>query len=282
MTEGEPDGPAARALGRKRVAWTVVRVAVLTYAGLCLYACAAAGRMIFQPQPSSYSDGPDILKVPTADGETISALHLANPDAEFTVLHSHGNAEDLGTVLPFLQALRAQDFAVFAYDYRCYGTSEGKPSERKAYRDVEAAYDYLVGEVGVPPERIIAHGRSLGGGPACYIAAEREVGGLVLESSFVSAFRVVTRIPLLPFDRFKNLRKIAKADCPVLVIHGTADRVVPAWHGRKLFGRAREPKRHLELPGAGHNDPVWLERPEYWDAWEELAATVGSRRPSEG
>ena len=130
MTEGEPDGPAARALGRKRVAWTVVRVAVLTYAGLCLYACAAAGRMIFQPQPSSYSDGPDILKLTTADGETISAVHLPNADAEFTVLHSHGNAEDLGDILPFLRALHAKGYAVLAYDYRGYGTSEGKPSER--------------------------------------------------------------------------------------------------------------------------------------------------------
>ncbi len=254
--------------------WAALRVAGLSYVGVCLYALAVANRMIFLPQPPSYGDGPGVLKLDTSDGRRISAMHLRNPEAGLTVLYSHGNAEDLGDVLPFLEAMRKRGFSVMSYDYAGYGTSEGKPSEKVTYRDIEAAYAYLVGEAGVAPQSIIVHGRSVGGGVASHLAAGKPVGGLILESSFVSAFRVMTRYPLLPFDKFPNLRRIAKVDCPVLIIHGEADEMVPAWHGRKLFAKAREPKSHVVLPGARHNDAVWKDHPEYWQALEQFADLV--------
>lgn len=271
MSQHEPKRVGVRAL---RVVRSGVCIAALSYVGCCLYACFAADGVIFQPQPSSYADGPGILKIRTADGGTISAVRLESADAELTILYSHGNAEDLGDVRPFLEALQANGFDVLAYDYRGYGTSHGRPSERNAYRDAEAAYRYLVTDLGLPPERIIAYGRSLGGALGCHLAAQSPLGGLVLDSSFVTAFRVVTRVPLLPFDKFSNIRKIRKVGCPVLIIHGTDDRVVPPWHGRKLFERAHEPKLSLWLEGAGHNDPFWATRPEYWSTLAHLAALV--------
>ena len=111
--------------------------------------------------------------------------------------------------------------------------------------DVEAAYAYLVNELGVAPQRIIVLGRSVGSGPATYLASRKPVGALLLESPFVSAFRVVTGIPILPFDKFNNLSRIGQVHCPALVVHGTADRVVAFWHGRKLYEAANEPKLHL-------------------------------------
>ena len=149
-----------------------------------------ADRLIFLPPPPGYPDGPEILKVPTGDGQRIAAVYLVNPSATYTLLLSHGNAEDLGSTMPLLTGLRDLGFSVFAYDYRGYGRSEGTPSEARVYADIDAAYEHLVRELRVRPERIVAHGRSLGAGAAVDLAARRPLAGLVLESPFVSALQL--------------------------------------------------------------------------------------------
>src|SRR5438128_9503857 len=116
-----------------------------------------------------------------------------------TILFSHANAEDIRYDQELLERIRAAGFAVFAYDYQGYGTSEGRPSERHAYEDENAAYNFLVQSMHVQPNRIIAFGRSVGSGPACDLASRRPVAGLILESAFTSAFRVMTRVRVLPF-----------------------------------------------------------------------------------
>jgi len=244
---------------------------ILVYMSLLLYIYLCSDRMIFQPQRPTYQDGAEILKIETEDGAHLSALYLSNANAEFTILYSHGNAEDLGDTRLFLEIFRKQGFSVFAYDYRGYGTSEGTPSEKNAYRDVEAAYKYLVETLEVPPKRIIAHGRSLGGALAIHLACREQIAGLILESSFVTAFRVITRVPLAPFDKFRNIDKIEHVQCPVLVIHGTDDQIVPLWHGQSLFEQANEPKLHLWVEDAGHNDVIWVDGTRCWDMIKELA-----------
>ncbi|WP_333167543.1 alpha/beta hydrolase [Microcoleus sp. Pol12B4] len=184
----------------------------------------------------------------------ISAVHFPNPQAKHTILYSHGNAEDLDGILWLLREIRDSGFAVFAYDYQGYGTSQEKHSEYNTYRDIEAAYNYLTPHLGVPAKQIILYGRSVGGGPAINLASRQKVGGLVVESSFVSAFRVLTRMSLLPFDKFVNIDKIGKVRSPVLMIHGKADEVVHFWHGEKLFAAAKQPKLNFWVDGAGHND----------------------------
>ncbi len=246
----------------------------LVYAGLCLLAYLVSDRMIFLPPPATYRDSGEILSVTTADGVRISAIHLVNPPAEYTILYSHGNAEDLGLIAPLLARLREWGFAVFAYDYRGYGTSQGTPSESGAYEDVEAAYAYLTRALGVSPRRIIAYGRSVGSGPAVDLATRRPLAGLIVESGFVTAFRVLTRVPLLPFDKFRNADKIARVSCPVLVMHGVQDEVVPFAHGRRLFGTAPGPKRFLWVEGAGHNDFMLVAGDRQAQALHEFAALV--------
>jgi len=232
--------------------------------------------MIFLPPPATYRSGPEIVELRTADGIRIAALHLPNPSGDYTLLYSHGNAEDLGAVRPLLVRLRAIGFSVFAYDYRGYGASEGRPSERGAYADIDAAYAYLTTALGIPPARIIAYGRSVGSGPAVDLAARRPIGGLVVESAFTTAFRVLTRVPLLPFDRFRNIDKIGRVRCPVLVMHGRADEVVPLAHGEALWRAAPQPKRFLWADGAGHNDFWQVAGSEAAHALGELAALVGA------
>jgi fermentation-respiration switch protein FrsA (DUF1100 family) len=251
-------------------------VVVILYMAFLLNALFLADREIFLPRPSSYKETPEILKLRSANGNKISAIYLPNPSATYTLLVSHGNAEDLGDGRYWLNDLRNAGFNVLAYDYQGYGTSEGKPSEKRAYEDESAAYDYLTINLKTPPDRIIILGRSVGTGPAVYLAARKPAAGLVLQSPFLSAFRVLTGIPILPFDKFPNARDIGKVHCPVLIIHGTADRVIGIWHGRKLFALANEPKQSLWVEGADHNDLEIVAGAQYIRAVQNFAASLKS------
>jgi hypothetical protein len=249
----------------------------LIYAGVAAWAWFSSDRMIFLPPEPSYRDTSEILKVHTEGGDRIAAIYLANQAAAYTLLFSHGNGEDLGSLLPLLPVLRDLGFSVFAYDYRGYGLSEGTPSEQHVYGDIDAAYGYLTGELHVEPQRIVAYGRSLGAGAAVDLAARRPVGGLVLESPFLSAFRVMTRVPLFPFDKFRNADKIGRTRCPVLVMHGEADEIVPFHHGRQLFDRAPGPKIFVAIPGAHHNDFMVVAGARYGQALRDFEALLRGR-----
>ena len=274
------------------------RVGVPSWAAMLLYTGAVlvgiyaflgglvwwyADRMIFQPQTPGYTATPDVTLVPTADGDSIAVLWLPNPRARHTILYSHGNAEDIGDLRAFLADLREAGFSVLAYDYRGYGMSSRRvPSERSAYRDLAAAYEHLTGALGVPPGRVILHGRSLGGGIASELASRRPAAGLILESTFVSAFRVAIPRPIFPFDRFATAGRLRNVRCPVLVIHGTRDQVIPPWHGAALLERANPPKRHLWVEGAGHNDLVNVAGPRYWRTLRDFASSLPYTTPDDG
>ncbi len=255
----------------------MIRSAIFIYACFCIWAYFYTDRMIFLPQPSTYEDTQDILKLTTANGVSISAIYLPNPQAKYTILYSHGNAEDLGDGLPLLKELRDIGFSVFAYDYQGYGTSQGTPSERNAYKDIDAAYNYLTQELNIPPNRIIAYGFSVGGGPSVDLAARKPLAGLIVENTFISAFRVVTHIPIVPFDKFDNINKIKNVRCPVLVIHATADQVIPFYHGQKLFAAANEPKQFLSIEGAGHNNLRLVAGERYVQALREFVELVSNQ-----
>jgi abhydrolase domain-containing protein 17 len=252
----------------------LMRSIIFIYAFLCFYACFFSEGLIFQSPPSSQSDSREVIKVGSDNGMKISAVHFPNPQAKYTILYSHGNAEDLDGILWVLREIRDSGFAVFAYDYQGYGTSQGKPSEYNTYRDIDAAYNYLTQQLGVPAKQIIVYGRSVGGGPAIDLASRQSVGGLVVESSFVSAFRVLTQIPILPFDKFVNIDKIGKVRSPVLLIHGKADDVVRFWHGEQLFAAAKEPKLNFWVDGAGHNDLMDVAGDRYFETLRKFAKLV--------
>jgi fermentation-respiration switch protein FrsA (DUF1100 family) len=248
-------------------------IAGIAYAGFAVLLWLFAERLIFMPPAERYPRDDRVLLIPRAGGGTVAALHLPNPDARYTVLFSHGNAEHIVHGLDHLQGMRAAGFSVLAYDYSGYGLSTGRPSERAAYTDIEAAYDYLVHTAGVPPERIILHGRSLGGAVAADLASRRPAAGLVLESTFTSAYRVA-RLPFLPFDRFRTASKLPRIRMPVLVIHGTDDEVIGFWHGQRLHDLARGPKQRLWVPGATHNDLSWVAGERYWAALRTFADSL--------
>ena len=249
----------------------LVRSLIIIYVIFCLYVFFFADGKIFLPQPSTYQDTKEILKLTTPDRLQLSAVYLPNPASTHTILYVHGNAEDLGDIQPVLQKLQNIGFSVFAYDYRGYGTSQGTPTERNAYRDIETAYNYLTQQLRVPSQRIIAYGRSVGGGSAVDLASRKPVAGLIMESAFTTAFRVIVPIPILPFDKFRNIDKIKKLKCPVLVMHGKADDTIPFQHGQQLFAAAKEPKLSLWVDEAGHNDVMWVAGDGYSDTLRQFA-----------
>ncbi|HEX6589786.1 MAG TPA: alpha/beta hydrolase [Longimicrobiales bacterium] len=260
-----------------QTALVVVGAIAALYAALVLVAWRFGEVLMFPaPGPSYRSDSIDgLVTLRAADGNGVSALHLENPRARYTILYSHGNGEDLGNVLPVLEAIRDLGFAVFAYDYRGYGTSPGRASADGAVLDAEAAYEHVTGALGVAADRLILWGRSIGGGPTVHLASTRACAGMVLEATFTSAFCVVTSRRILPFDRFENRRLIRGLSLPTLFIHGTKDRIVPFVHGRRNFECAAEPKTAVWVDGAGHND-LWLVAPDrIGTALVEFAASLG-------
>ncbi len=242
-----------------KLTWGKLGLSVLfLYTCFALYIFIRSDDLIFLPQPASYQDTKDILKLPISNTENISAIYLPNSQSAYTLLYIHGNAEDLGDIRPILDRLHGWGFNVFAYDYRGYGTSNGKPSEANAYRDADLAYTYLTQQLKISPQQIIIYGRSVGGGSATELATKKPIAGLVLESTFTSAFRVVVPFPLLPFDKFANLDKLQKIKSPILIMHGGSDRVIPFQHGQLLYEAALTPKMSLWIPEAGHNDFTWV------------------------
>lgn len=253
---------------------SLLRIAVLLYAGLLAFGYFLSDRYIFLPRPSSYKDTPEFLKLTTEDGSKITALYLQNRSAKFTLLISHGNSEDLGDDRDWLEDLQKAGFNIFAYDYEGYGTSEGRPNEARTYQDESAAYSYLVTALKIPPSRIIIFGKSVGSGPAVHIAAREPAAGLIVQSGFTSAFRVVTRVSIVPFDKFPNYKDIRNVHCPVLIMHGTIDSVISFEHGKVLFELANEPKTHLWVDGANHNDLEDIAGENYFKTLQTFAASL--------
>ncbi|MBD2507092.1 alpha/beta hydrolase [Nostoc muscorum FACHB-395] len=244
------------------------------YIFFALYVYFRADSMIFLSRPSSYQDNPEIIKLKSGENTNISATYLLNNQANYTILYVHGNSEDLGDIKQILEKLHAWGFSVFAYDYRGYGTSQGKATESHAYEDINSAYNYLTENLKTPPERIIVLGRSVGGGSAVNLAMRKPIAGLILESSFISAFQVIVPFRILPFDKFPNLDNIKKVKCPILVIHGKADDVIPFAHGEKLFNAAISPKLYLWVEEANHNDLFWVGEKKYQKALQEFTTLV--------
>jgi len=258
-----------------------LRIAILLgacYGVLCLIAGCFSNSLLFPKPRPSYAKGETDLFLNTPSGERIACLYLKNSEANgTTILFSHGNAEDLGYASDYLEVLHGLGFSVLAYDYPGYGQSSGKPTEKGCHDAAQAAYEHLVNKEGIPSESIVLHGRSLGSGPSCKLASKYKVGGLILESPFVSAFRVMTHVTLLPWDKFSNIDCAKKVACPSLVIHGEMDEVVPFWHGQRIFDALPEPKTFHRIPKANHNDVAEVSGNAYWKTIKDFCQTIAKK-----
>lgn len=197
---------------------------------------------------------------------------------DYVILFCHGNAGNISHRVDCYQVLLDSGLNVFAFDYRGYGKSSGKPSEAGTYLDAQAAYDWLVRR-GFPGERILVWGESLGGAVAAELASRVRVGGLILQSTFTSVPAIGAELfPFLPTKwicsiQYDTLAKLPRLQIPVLVMHGRKDSIVRFQHAERLFAAANPPKLFHELPG-DHNDSWLTQEREYRKALEEFLAMV--------
>jgi len=202
----------------------------------------------------------DLIWLTTAHGHRIPAVHIrrSNIGTDRVVIYSHGNAEDLGQRLPYLDLLsKLCAVDVLGYEYCGYGMSEGTASEENCVASIEVAYQYLLNLF--PPSRIIAFGRSIGTGPTIDLAIRHpDIRGLVLQSPPESCGRAVLGSVAssigYSLDIFKNYEKIDKITCPVLIMHGTLDEIVPWEHGIALHKACQKPVEPLWIEDRGHNN----------------------------
>ncbi|MBI5500736.1 MAG: alpha/beta hydrolase [Deltaproteobacteria bacterium] len=177
------------------------------------------------------------------------------------VIFAHGNGELIDEWPDVLSWYVRHGVTVLLPEYRGYGRSGGRPSERAITEDFVHFHDELAGRVEVDGERIFFHGRSIGGGVVCSLARERPPRAMILQSTFTSLRRLMRRFLVPGFlvsDPFENLEVVKRLDVPVLVFHGEKDRLVPFAHGEELVEAARR-GRLVVYPGVGHNDcpPDW-------------------------
>ncbi|MCD9015803.1 alpha/beta hydrolase [Parachryseolinea silvisoli] len=244
---------------------------ILAYAIITLYFLVALLLYIFQQKlifyPGKMAKNTNLnlasyqheVFLETRDNETIHALYCEGTRPE-VILYFHGNAGDLSGWKFATEDFTTLGYAVLIIDYRSYGKSTGQLSEQGMYTDGEAAYEYLTKELHVAPKNILVYGRSIGTGVAVEIATRYPVRGLVLESAYTSLGTLANeKVPFffpslyLRF-RFNNLKKIAALTCPVILLHGTQDELIPAEHSQRLVEAIKNKKKLILVKGGGHND----------------------------
>jgi hypothetical protein len=263
-------------------------VVLLVVAVLLAVAWLMQRRMIYLPYPSRVPPVTEVLPaarevaLETSDGLTLGGW-LVPPragDRDLTVLVAPGNAGNRSLRAPLAAALADAGFAVLLFDYRGYGGNPGRPSEAGLARDVRAAQRYLVDVAGLPADRIIYFGESLGAAVVTELATEVPPAALVLRSPFTDLAAVgATHYPLLPvramlWDRYRLAERIPQLRVPTAVVYGDADSVVPPGQSRQVAELAAGLVQVTAVTGADHNDPALSGGPDVVAAVVKVAEST--------
>ncbi len=243
---------------------TIAAVALgLGYASIVLAAFVGQRSILYVPPESHLTPvlrGATLLRLDGPGGAPVFALYLAAPLGAPTVVHFHGNAEQLADTVPLAADYRAAGLGFFSIEYPGYGLAHAEtPTEEALYSAAAAGLAHLSGALGVPREAIVLEGHSLGCGVAVEMALRGLGARLILVSPFTSISDMGMRVlPILPgnflvLDRFDNAAKAPLLRLPTLVLHGASDETVPTEMGARL-GRLIPGARFLAISGAGHGD----------------------------
>lgn len=248
-----------------RLAWLVFASGAVVGAYLLLVFIVQ--RSLLFPAPVRFLPdavpGAEVVRLKAAGGEALALLLTpAGSSRAPLVMFMHGNGELADDWVPEFDVVRQWGMAALLVEYPGYGRAPGAPTERSIIDAVHAAFDWAAADPRIDASRIVAYGRSLGGGAAARLAVDRKVAALVLESSFTSVADFAAKLLAPAFlvrDPFDNRSALANYRGPLLVIHGTHDTIVPIEHGRALAKLVAD-ARFLEID-CGHNDC-----PRPWDA----------------
>src|SRR5262245_197831 len=203
------------------------------------------------------------------DGARLHAWQLPSAAPRAQIVYFHGNGGNLSVWAPILVGIARRGYSIVAVDYRGYGVSTGRPSERGLYRDVDAVLDYVAHHRDTRTP-LVYWGRSLGTAMAAYAATVAAPHALILESGFPDARALVRSSPplallaLFSTYRFPTAEFASRVQAPVLVVHGDRDSVVPFALGRALFDRISGSKEFLTVAGGDHNDVTPPDESRYW------------------
>jgi fermentation-respiration switch protein FrsA (DUF1100 family) len=254
------------------VAARFLLVLVLAAAGVLVLLWLGQRRLIYLPSGPLVSPR-DVglaaageLTVHTRDGVPLGAWFVppAERSPRGTIIVFNGNAGNRAYRAPLAQRLSGSGYAVCLFDYRGYGGNPGSPTEQGLLEDARAVRNAIAARPGVDASRIVYLGESLGTGVAVALASESAPAALVLRSPFTSMADVAAHhywfLPVrqLLTDRFDSLSRIHGVGCPVLVIAGDRDTIVPLELSQRLFEAAPEPKRLITFAGVDHNDAELL------------------------
>jgi alpha-beta hydrolase superfamily lysophospholipase len=222
------------------------------------------------------------VRLETSDGLGLGAWFVpaGRPDRGMAVLVANGNGGNRSLRAPLAEALARRGLAVLLFDYRGYGGNPGSPTEKGLARDVRAAHRFLVEQAGVPADRILYYGESLGAAVVVELATEHPPAGLVLRSPFVDlASAAKVHYPFLPVrsllrDEYPLAELVATVEVPTAVVYGGDDTIVPPAQSRTVARSAGGPTREVRVDGADHNDRSLLDGDELIDAVVELAEQV--------
>ena len=232
-------------------------VVVYFMQGRMLYLAEVPGRALIMTPTDVGMDYQDV-SIETTDGVTLHGWFIAGRSSQ-VLLFFHGNAGNISHRLDSIAQFQDLGLSVLIVDYRGYGQSEGRTTEKGIYRDADAAWRHLTEERGVVASDIVVFGRSLGASVASRLAMEHQPLALILESSFTSVPDVAQDIyPWLPVRWLSRLSHATRdyvrdVQCPVLVIHSRDDEIIPFRHGEEIYASANEPRTLLAIHGT-HND----------------------------
>ncbi|OTF83606.1 hypothetical protein BLA29_004336, partial [Euroglyphus maynei] len=197
-----------------------------------------------------------------------------------TIVYSHTNAEDIGTILSHLWKMKRKirTCNIFAYDYSGYGMSSGSASERNIYADIEAATAELMRRKSLAPNELILFGESIGSAPTIHMAATRiDPRAVILQSSFMSGIRIyfpynLTGGQTLPYDPFANIDRCSSIKCATFVIHGSEDMLVDIGHAIAIYERLKHPVQPFWANGASHMNIH--KHPDYYDRINHFLTSI--------
>ncbi|AFM27894.1 alpha/beta hydrolase [Desulfomonile tiedjei] len=243
-------------------------------------------RQIFFPDPflicTPRDQGLDFkdIRFETSDGVTLHGWLVPAEPSIGIMLFCHGNAGNISHRVDNIRRLHDIGLSVFIFDYRGYGLSKGRITERGFYLDAEAAYDEVLKHTQGGKLKLVVFGRSLGGIAAVYLASQRPCSGVVLESTFTNLAAMARyHFPLpvpesLVRNRLNSIDRIGKVRSKILFFHGDRDDIVPIELGRDLFNAAQAPKEFVTIPGAGHNDTYFVAGEEYFRKFRDFVQSL--------
>lgn len=278
--------PSREPRSRRWLLLVPVGLATLAYLAAMVYLRLSERDIIFAPAAyggrTMIAPAEDLrvepVRVTTPD--SVSLVTWVIPPAngaaatDYWVLVCHGNAGNISIPLrqEWARAMVAEGIGLVTFDYRGYGASDdAELDEQAVYRDARAVYDWMVSERGIPRDRILIYGHSLGSAVATHLAARVEAAGLIVEGAFPSVPDVAAAVyPWLPVrliatQRFASAARMDSIAMPKLVLHAADDAVIPLRFGEALFAAAAAPKEFVSLTG-GHDRAFKADSATYYGA----------------